>query len=699
MNPDRNPTKAEKIASQHSGQTYRPDIDGLRAIAVLIVVGFHAFPGRITGGFIGVDIFFVLSGYLISSILFKSLENGTFSFVDFYSRRIRRIFPALLTIFVAVLAFGWFALLPDEYRQLGKHVAGGAGFISNFILWKESGYFDISADFKILLHLWSLGIEEQFYFAWPLLLWLAWKKRFNLLTLTIFVAVISFGLNLAKYKVDPVADFYSPQTRLWELLAGAALAHIMLYSSKVKWIDLFKKKLNFFLPRTLYASVEYKDKTEKDTIHHTLHNLLSFFGILLIAFATFKLTKEHRFPGKWALLPVFGAVCLIAAGPRAWFNRYILSNRILVLVGLISYPLYLWHWPLLAYARIVEGETPSRTIRIALVLLSVLLAWLTYRFIERPLRFGKQITTVKTIWLLALMAIMGGTGGYVYWKNGLPERPSMKQFSKAERFETALKEEVKWPELTLKSSCPKYASGLFSEPDTMQDRLICWYIDVGSRETVALLGDSHVLNSFFGIAKRNRELGINTVGFRHNQGLALVGIGKHFSTTVEKDAERLLKFLVEKQDIKTVFIFARRYESSAVFTINQITKDSLKSALQYTVSSLRRAGKKVFIVEENPTLPYDPRKIRSRPFKPLPKFPDLLKEKAVEMNKGHLDMLNSINDAIIIHVTDAFCPKDKCLMFNEDGLPLYMDDNHLTVAGSIFQVEHVLEPYLKNPVQ
>jgi len=207
---------------------YRPDIDGLRALAVLSVVLYHAhaFPKVLKGGFIGVDIFFVISGFLISTIIFSGLERGSFSFFDFFCRRIRRIFPALLLVLISCYAFGWFVLLADEYKQLGKHIAAGAGFVSNFVLWTESGYFDAGAETKPLLHLWSLGIEEQFYIVWPLILWWAWKKKFNLFTITLVLAFFSFGLNLAKYRVNGVADFYSPQTRFWELLAGALLAYI-----------------------------------------------------------------------------------------------------------------------------------------------------------------------------------------------------------------------------------------------------------------------------------------------------------------------------------------------------------------------------------------------------------------------------------------------------------------------------------------
>lgn len=181
------------------------------------------------GGFIGVDVFFVISGFLISTIIFESLDKGTFTFAEFYARRIKRIFPALLIVLIASYAFGWFALLADEYMQLGKHIAAGAGFVSNFVLWGEAGYFDNSAETKPLLHLWSLGIEEQFYIIWPLVLWLAWKRKFSYLTITVVIASISFYFNIKEVEKDTVAAFYSPVTRFWELLSGSILAWIVLY--------------------------------------------------------------------------------------------------------------------------------------------------------------------------------------------------------------------------------------------------------------------------------------------------------------------------------------------------------------------------------------------------------------------------------------------------------------------------------------
>lgn len=192
---------------------YRLDIDGLRGIAVLLVVVYHAFPSVVPSGFIGVDIFFVISGFLISNIIFNGMNDRTFSFSHFYARRIKRIFPALILVLTVSLIVGWFILLQEEYQQLAKHTQGSVIFISNFLLWLESGYFDTSAEVKPLLHLWSLGIEEQFYLVWPLVLWIGFKLRFNLLFLITALAASSFLINILLLRTNAISAFYLPQSR------------------------------------------------------------------------------------------------------------------------------------------------------------------------------------------------------------------------------------------------------------------------------------------------------------------------------------------------------------------------------------------------------------------------------------------------------------------------------------------------------
>jgi peptidoglycan/LPS O-acetylase OafA/YrhL len=370
--------------------TYRPDVDGLRAVAILSVLCFHTFPRFLPGGFVGVDVFFVISGYLISSIILSGLASDRFSLRQFYARRIRRIFPALLVVLAACLAFGWVTLLAGDYEQLGKHVAAAAGFGVNLVLWQESGYFDSAAALKPLLHLWSLGVEEQFYVFWPALLWLAWKRRVNLLALTLSIIAVSFWLGARITNANAAAVFYSPITRLWELLFGCFLALTPTYVS-----SFFKK------PQTRGE------------------NLKAFAGLFLIAAAVFGLRGSVAYPGWRALLPTAGAFLLISAGPDAWLNRRVLSHPILIGIGLISYPLYLWHWPLLSFVRIM-GLPDLPIIRIALALASIGLAWGTYSFIERPARHSRTATTVGL--LLVLMVAIGSAGLYIVKRDGFDVR-------------------------------------------------------------------------------------------------------------------------------------------------------------------------------------------------------------------------------------------------------------------------------------
>lgn len=362
---------------------YRPDIDGLRAIGVLSVVAYHAFAGQLRSGFIGVDVFFVISGFLISTIILENLGQGSFSFLTFYRRRVKRIFPALLLVLAATLVFGVCVLMPYDIASLGKDVAAGVGFVSNLRLWGQSGYFDVAAVQKPLLHLWSLGIEEQFYIFWPLLLWATWTRQFRGLFLIAAVGLGSFLFNLWEAGHDPVADFYSPLTRFFELSIGSLLAYLNLRHAA--WL----------VRATAYEG-----------------NIVSFAGAALLTAGFVVIRPGQGYPGWWALLPTLGTVLMIAAGPQAWLNRILLANRFLVWFGLISYPLYLWHWPLLSFAKLVYPGDLPRVLRGGLVLAAIGLAWLTYAFVEKPVRFGRH-TRLLTGAVFIAMVVTGFLGFFV----------------------------------------------------------------------------------------------------------------------------------------------------------------------------------------------------------------------------------------------------------------------------------------------
>ncbi|MGL5997199.1 MAG: acyltransferase family protein [Pseudomonas proteolytica] len=386
--------EVKKTDSLASHLSYRPDIDGLRAFAIISVVLYHAFPAYMRGGFIGVDIFFVISGYLISSIIFKGLESGNFSFLDFYKRRVNRIFPALIIVLLACYAVGWFTLMAAEFKFLGKHVLGGIGFIQNLVLYKESGYFDTSSELKILLHLWSLGVEEQFYILFPLAAWVLWRRRVLVLPILICMALISFGAGLYKLSVSPSAAFYMPQYRFWEILSGSLLAYFSVFGKSV--------------PGTAKGSLRFG-------------NFLSVLGLVFLLASVVLIDKYKAFPGFWALMPVCGAVLMILAGPQAWLNSRLLASKPLVWIGLISYPLYLWHWPVITFIRIIGGDELNLVSGVFAVSASILLAYVTYRFLELPLRKISPRVPKASV-LLAIGAALVVLGGVTYVKNGFIDR-------------------------------------------------------------------------------------------------------------------------------------------------------------------------------------------------------------------------------------------------------------------------------------
>jgi peptidoglycan/LPS O-acetylase OafA/YrhL len=619
-------------AHAFSQPKYRPHIDGLRAVAVLTVVGFHAFPYWIKGGFVGVDVFFVISGFLISTILFENLAAGTFSFRTFYARRVRRIFPALALVLSACLVAGWFSLLADEYEQLGKHAAAGAAFVSNLALWSESGYFDNAAETKPLLHLWSLGIEEQFYLAWPLLVWLAWKRRL-VLPLLAGLALASFALNIRGIGQDPVRTFYLPFTRFWELLAGALLAW---------WA--------FAAPKTFEAL----DRGRADAV--------ALAGMGCLATSVLLTSSTSAFPGWWALLPVVGAGLVIFAGDKSRVNRMLLANRVAVWIGLISYPLYLWHWPLLAFARIAESDVPSRRVRILLVLVAFLAAWLTYRFVETPLRHGTRASRTTAL-LSGSMVLIGWAGLSALWCNGFTERRIASigaQFAEAK---------ADW---TYKSST--LASGRISDVTVLRGVTDDAVLFVGSSlmgqyypRAAHLYGQAGALPRYTTVfASRNTCTPL--------PDFDTTTLPENVSCTVYYHAA--MELAREPRFVKIVL--------AGLWPNLAPAGELLDPARQLAadVAALRKMGKHVYLISNPPQAPeFSPDRIFRQIAWSTPsrESEDLFVGRAAIEDKAVLQSLQTlctIGGCRVVDPFDYLCPQDRCY-YHVGGKPLYNDPRHI----------------------
>lgn len=654
---------------------YRADIDGLRGMAVILVVFFHYFPEACAGGFIGVDIFFVISGFLISTIVLDDLAQGRFSFIDFYSRRIRRIFPALLLLLLASLLFGWFALLADDYKQIGKHVAAAALFVSNFILWNETGYFDVAADSKFMLHLWSLGIEEQFYLAWPLLLWLSRKQSLRPITLVLAIGGFSFALNVHGIFSNELATFYSPLSRLWELLVGSAVACHQLAR-----------------------------KSSGLPIRHS--NIRSWLGASLIAVSVLIMSKDDYFPGWWALLPTVGAALIISSGVGTWINRVPMSSRVLVWFGLISFPLYLWHWPVLTFLLVLEDRPPGTTTRILALAVSLVLAWLTYSYIEKPIRFGRH-GRAKSMVLLILMAILGGAGFGVYYLDGLRSRDSIQALQKT-------RDGLDWPRENISTAnCANRNA---------PRRYYCAMADQGV-PTIALIGDSHANHFYPGFATEYSRMGERLIHLGDPGCPPILDVSSKFAKGRDQcahNSSEVLHYISSQTDIHTVILAANwhlyllgtRFKDSA--TINsplilgtgvppstQGNIDVFDQQMKATIALLKQANKRIVVIKQIPELDcMRSLRIGKNPFRISDKATECRGD-AREVDKylaeygRHFDSLFAeIGGVTVVDPKPYFCDTQYCYSTSPDG-SLYRDDLHLSVLGSKAVAEDMFGNYPK----
>jgi peptidoglycan/LPS O-acetylase OafA/YrhL len=627
---------------------YRPDIDGLRAVAVVSVVLYHAFPEYFSGGFIGVDVFFVISGYLITSILLIEHAQSTWGLLDFYARRILRIFPALILILLFCFFVGWYVMFADEYKQLGKHILSGMGFFSNFVFWFEAGYFDRASDLKPLLHLWSLGIEEQFYIFWPLILWILYRSDVRLKWILIGLGLLSIIYATISVDIDRTAAFYSPLSRAWELGLGAFLAIQVGRGYSLSWIRGIDSR-----------------------IHTT--------AFLTLVCAVFFISQTDPFPGLLALIPTFSAFLIMASGAhheKSNISYKLLTSRSMVFVGLISYPLYLWHWPLLSFARIVYSGDLSLAIRITLVAVSFLLAVATYLFIEKPLRRVRRWISLTVLMVMAIVVAV--LGWNVYHRDGLERIRHKRMIQLDERSQSDFSDFEN--------------TGLFNVSDCQQpfkfpEKDVCLVHSPNAAVTAVALGDSHAVHAYWGLSQAYALAGLNLKVMGKGACMPLINYPRqNDSGHCQSHMNAAVRSIANDPAIHRVaLIFRGRYLGVSP---NALILNDYSESLRQTLKVLTDAGKKIDFFLSIAEPEFDPRLcVGNLPLgrkAPRSCIIDLDEQetKTQALRQASLTVIDEFKNVSVIDPNMYFCQNRRCPILQE-GHSMFKDDNHLSYHGSM----------------
>jgi len=671
--------------------SYRPDIDGLRALAVGSVIAFHVAPAKLPGGFLGVDIFFVISGYLISGMILEGIRAGTFTITGFYLRRARRILPALLTMLLSVSLVALLVLMPDELKRFADSVTASALFVPNLALARDAGYFDAATSTKPLLHLWSLGVEEQFYLIWPIALLLFAARVRPIVTVAVIaaIAIASFISHVGiSHYYSATAGFYLPFTRFWQLLTGALISASAIARHEAQ-------------PHGGTARARWQN------------DAMSVMGLLLIAGSILATrTGGEEFVGV-AVPATVGSALFIAAGPQALPNRTLFSSRLVVYVGLISYPLYLWHWPPLSFLRILEidqGET-GRLLRFAAVVFAVVAAIFTYHFIELPLRHRKDLRSLG-VRLAGLLGAAALTGVVVANTGGLPQRTSLAY------------DPFDWAQsMRLEARC----ASLYGQPGDMQKNAFCIRTDYAHEPTIVMIGDSHS-NMFWPT--------LHTA----YPGASLLQIGAsactylrdtEFWTDKTPNWRRMCPVLMDsayralEPSARVVILIARMpmytatpAEHAATFDFaspghfqsadfpGASPADTYERALARDLALLLQEGREVVLMMPIPPLNFSPRTcVRIRPVdRLLPERnagPCSVSRASVEASLATpRDIIRRVAaklanaDLHVVDPMDALCDAKVCHAVI-GGSVMYRDDDHLSIEGANYVWSRIHPPHLR----
>lgn len=636
--------------------TYRPELDGLRAIAVLSVVFYHFGVPGLGGGFVGVDIFFVISGFLIGTILWREYcRTGRVSLRAFYLRRFRRLAPAWTVMALAVFAAGWAFLLPNDFRELGKALLAATLFAANIQFYRTAGYFDGSAEEKPLLHMWSLSLEEQFYLFLPLLLLLFVRRPRGAVIALSLIAAASLAACIVFTRSHHVAAFYLFPFRAWELLAGVLLG-----------IAVEERRL----PLGLGWAV-------------------SGLGLVLVGAGVVLIRPGESFPGIVAAVPVAGTVLLIANGQDGNTVNRLLATRPMVAVGLISYSLYLWHWPVRSFALFLLGPEPGVTARALLVGLSFALAWASWRFVERPARDPERLPPLPlAAGVVASMALLVGLGAWPFLQAGLPGRWESRVLVHADAAQDFIQD---W------SRCETPADGPFAGIET------CALGPEGTPR-VLIWGDSHLRSIKEGLDLAAHESATPALLVWRAGCPPLVGVDKRESAaTRQQDADcseanrRMARAIVGSPATAVLLVGRWSYYAegtgTGVDSHNLIElrsqdggRDPYATGVARTLALLDAAGKRVFVLRQVPEMPaYRSQEVARALARGEAVAPGTLEvaraEAETRQRRGTAPFLAAASQVTLIDPWPALCDETVCLAMR-DGRPLYFDNNHLTNHGA-----------------
>jgi peptidoglycan/LPS O-acetylase OafA/YrhL len=638
---------------------YRPEIDGLRALAVVPVILFHAGFKIFSGGFVGVDVFFVISGYLITTIIIEDIEKKQFNIINFYERRARRILPALSFVMLVCIPFAWMWMLPIQMKDFSESLIAVSLFASNMLFWRESGYFDAAAEDKPLLHTWSLAVEEQYYLLFPIFLILTWKFGKNrVFWMIVFMAAISLLLSEWGWRNKAIANFYLAPTRAWEIFSGSITAFIV----------------------------------HKRGVQH--NNKLALLGLIAILFSIFAYDESTPFPSVYALIPVLGVMLVVLYADRETLAAKLLSTKAFVGIGLISYSAYLWHQPLFAFARIRLLDEVNHQTMFVLSLLSLFLAVLTWKYIEQPFRRGfNKIFDRTKIFLFSFASlvffIILGTSGNL--SDGYIDRTKFKDIKSFQKTQY------------------ERASGFnFCKSNAIDIEQVKGHVcKIGnklSKPQGILWGDSYAGSALFGINEALKREGLSYIAILSDGCPPLPGISrvdKSFDCKYDRHQD-FINWFKSQQDLKELIWIGRfrpitgQTRGNEFFLDNlELSQDAVLTKFTNVVNDLVDHQKKIVFVLEGPEF-----KVH------IPDYMSKTTQFGIDVNRDITSVkileqrnqigitpnfLERINGMDYVDSFQIFCEKDVCNAVMENGSLLVVDSGHISHAASLVLANEIFK--------